>query len=94
MEQNQPNTWVRLYLEKQSENSSMPDSIVGVLSQETPNSYVLSKVLDYKENEDTFEMEAVEVEGYNFISRTYVWRCEVLNELPTSEPYNGTGGLG
>jgi hypothetical protein len=70
----------------------MPTHIVGVLTQETATSFVLTHVLE--ENDD---FEVVPSQGMSFISRTYVWRCEVLpyNPLSTDEnPYNGEGGLG
>lgn len=87
--------WVKLYLEKQSETSTMPPYIIGLLAEEKPGAYVLTKVLEYHENEDTYEMDAVEIPKIILVSRTYVWMCEVLGELPTTEqPYNGEGGLG
>jgi hypothetical protein len=87
--------WVRLHLERQSENSAMPASIVGFLSEETPGSYVLTKTIEYQEDEDTYEKVAVEVPTMLLVSRTYVWACEILGERhDTEEPYSGEGGLG
>lgn len=87
--------WVKLHLERQSENSTMPASIVGFLSEETPGSYVLTKTVEYQEDEETFENIAVEVPTMLLVSRTYVWACEVLGERhETEQPYNGEGGLG
>lgn len=87
--------WVKLWLERQSEASHMPEYIIGLLVEEKPGSYVISKVVEYHEDEDTFEMVAREVPKIMLISRTYVWACEILGELPSTEqPFNGEGGLG
>lgn len=88
--------WVRLHLERQSGESFMPPYIVGLLSSETPGTYMLTKVIEYRENEDELTMEPFEVAQHNHINKTYVWRCEVLGEqAPIDEtPYNGEGGLG
>lgn len=86
--------WVRLHLERQSESSSMPASIVGLLVEEKPGSYVLSKTIEYKEDSDSYDVIPVEVPMLMLVSRTYVWACEILGELPTSEVYKGEGGMG
>jgi len=87
--------WVRLHLERQSESSNMPDSIIGFLTDETPGAYVLSKVIDFEEDE-YYKVTPKEDNTINMINRTYVWRCEILGNMPTFEDYNGesTGGLG
>lgn len=88
--------WVRLYLERQSEGSFMPPMVVGLLSNETAGSYVLTKVLEYKENDD-YGLEPIIIDSHNHINKTYVWRCEVLGEKPPidEEPFNSDeGGLG
>ena len=89
--------WVRLWFVPQTEMTVMPPFIEGFLVEETPGSYVLSKVMVDHENEDTYQLERVEQVGYNFINRTYVWRCEVLGHNPAGSgevAYNGEGGLG
>ena len=84
--------WVRLHLERQSESSFMPPFIVGLLQQETMTHYVLSNVLEEDENGNLHERMELD-----FISKTYVWRCEILGErkpqIIHSEDYD-EGGLG
>lgn len=100
MNQLKPNgLWVRLYLEKQSNMSRMPDHVVGFLTEETPGAYVLSKVVTQSENEDTFEVVQKVEERIHFVNRTYVWCCEVLGatlpDLSLERPAeDGLGGLG
>jgi hypothetical protein len=89
--------WVRLHLERQSESSFMPPYMVGLLSNETPGAYVLTKVIEYRENEEEYTMEPYIIDQHNHVSKTYVWRCEVLGEKPPLDerPFNGEdGGLG
>lgn len=80
--------WVRLHLAPQSEGT-MPQMIIGKLDQETDRYFVLTNVLEASE-ERTHK---------DFISRTYVWRCEILGtqkpdlELDDDFGYEG-GGLG
>lgn len=87
--------WVKLYLERQSVDSTMPEYVVGFLFEETPGAYVLSKVLETVETED-FDFEDMITEGINMISRTYVWRCEILGNEPVAMKHqsNPSGGLG
>jgi len=86
--------WVRLHLERQSSSSFMPPYIDGLLTKETPTAYVLGKVIKIEENEDTMEVEYAEVTEVHFVSRTYVWDCQILGERPITGEYNGEGGLG
>ena len=81
-------------MEKQTESSMMPPYIIGILYKDTPTHYVLTRVLE--QNEETFELR--EREGFDFINKTYVWRCEVLGEerpydVTEDDGYEG-GGLG
>lgn len=77
--------WVRLYLVPQTEGTNtMPPSVVGLLTSDTPSHYVLNPMLESKQDEETYEESLVPV-GMNFINRTYVWRCNVLAEKPISE---------
>lgn len=91
----QNGAWVRLWLVPQTEGVEMPPYVEGFLIEETPGSYVLSRVIEERQNED-FDYEKVAIEEHNFINRTYVWRCQVLGYDPTAtvEGYNGEGGLG
>lgn len=77
--------WVRLHLVEQTAGSNMPDAIEGFLVEETPNSYVLHRVIEWDEDEDEF----VEADRMNLISRTYVWRCEILERSPLDDGSEG-----
>lgn len=94
--------WVRLFLVPQTDQlNSMPPSVVGLLTGETPGNYTLNPMLETTEDQDTFEEVYVPV-GINFVNKTYVWRCQVLDHKPdvTSVTENShrseedTGGLG
>lgn len=95
-EQKAQGVWVRLHLERQSEASFMPPYVEGFLTKETDRAYVLTKVMQERENEETFEIEYVEAVEHHHISRTYVWNCQVLGERPVAPVYSGSGsgGLG
>ena len=86
--------WVRLHLEKQSETSTMPESITGYMYGETAVNYALSKVIEYQEDEETYEILPVPVDKVMMINRTYVLGIEILGEQPPTTPFNGEGGLG
>lgn len=90
-----PGTWVKLHLERQSEGSTMPPYIIGFLTKESANAYVLTKVMLERYNDETFENEYIEAVQHHHVNRTYVWNCEVLGERPiATDNYNGEGGLG
>lgn len=81
MTQPQPQ-WVRLFLVPQTDQlNTMPPSVVGLLTSETGSSYVLNPMLEEQTDEDTFESVYVQ-SGMNFISKTYVWRCQILEHKP------------
>lgn len=90
--------WVKLYMEPQSERSLMPPFVIGILTKETPGQYVLVKVLDEVENDETGLFEVQPTEGMRFYSKTYVYCLEMMAEPPQlngfGEVYNGEGGLG
>jgi hypothetical protein len=94
--------WVRLHLVAQTESSNMPPHVEGFLTDETPGSYVLSKVIELVEDEETFEVERVATDRVELINRTYVWRCSVLDHSPLDDEGDGdagaflleTGGMG
>lgn len=94
--------WVRLHLVPQTETTNMPPYIEGLLTQETPGAYVLSQVIKLVTDDATYESELQVVNEMNFVNRTYVWNCVVLEQAPTTGPtsYNqglydiGGGGLG
>ena len=61
----------------------MPPFIIGILYQETVSHYVLASVV-----EETEDFEYRTRSELDFISKTYVWRCEFLEEKPDfSSPY-------
>ena len=89
--------WVRLWFVPQTEMTTMPPFVEGYLTEETPGAYVLSKVIVEQENEETYQIDRVELVEHNFINRTYVWRCQLLGRSPvgaSEDIYNGEGGLG
>lgn len=86
-----PGLWVRLHLEPQSPNSSMPPFIEGYLTKESDRTYQLTKVMKIFEDEETFEPEYREIEEHHHVNKTYVWDCEVLGERPIAPPYSGQG---
>jgi hypothetical protein len=97
------NPWVKLHLVPQTENNSaMPPFIIGKLESETPSSYVLSRVIERVETSEAFQY--MERKAMDFINRTYVWRVEILTEMPTVDELNASeagkyfddddGGLG
>jgi hypothetical protein len=86
--------WVRLHLERQSESSFMPPYVEGFLTKETDRAYVLTKVMQERENPETFDIEYVEAVEHHHVSRTYVWNCQVLGSRPVAPAYSGGGGLG
>lgn len=73
-------TWVRLHMVPQNENHAMPPFVVGILTKETANAYVLMKVLAEIETDDGWEIQPTP--NMHFINRTYVWACEVLADPP------------
>lgn len=74
--------WVRLFMVPQTEGTNtMPPYIEGLLLSETAGSYVLNPMLEKHEDPDTGELVNVAV-GMNFINKTYVWRCNVLEKKP------------
>lgn len=74
--------WVRLYLVPQTEGANtMPPFVEGLLLQETAGSYILNPMLETRHDEETYEPYNVPV-GMNFVSKTYVWRCQVLESKP------------
>lgn len=93
-ENQESGVWVRLYLERQNESSYMPPYIEGYLTKESATTYQLTKVVKAKEDEETFEVEYIEVAEHHHINKTYVWDCVVLGERPIAPAYNGEGGLG
>jgi hypothetical protein len=97
--------WVRLHLAPQTEDSSMPPYVVGLMTGETAAAYVLNpmleKVEEYDEEYgDIIATDTIAPIGMNFINKTYVWRCQILEEKPdidsmTSEDsLDSEGGLG
>lgn len=91
-------TWVRLHLVPQNENNAMPPFLVGILTQETKEHYVLMKVLSVEETDDGWD--TVQSPNMYFVNRTYVWACEVLAEPPQLSGFGEVytpdmgGGLG
>lgn len=81
---NIPNAqWVRLYLVPQSDHSPVPQSVVGLMIKETSDRYVLNPLLELAEDAN-FEPVYVPA-GMNFIHKTYVWRCQVLEGEPKAD---------
>jgi hypothetical protein len=74
----------------------MPPFIIGILQQETPVSYLLSNVLEQVADGDSFRL--VERKFPDYISRTYVYRTELLGVKPDldsyEEPLDYGGGMG
>jgi hypothetical protein len=72
----------------------MPPFIVGLLQQDAQASYVLSNVIEF----DDENMVWVERRELDFVSKTYVWRCELLGavkpEVPTDEDQEEGFGMG
>lgn len=93
---NKPSTWVKLYLEAQSSNTNMPDYVIGIMHSETPLAYCLVAMLVPQDVNG--EMQLVPKEkGMDFINKTYVWRCEILEEEPEfiiPDVVTEAGGLG
>jgi hypothetical protein len=94
--------WVKLHLVPQTEGTNtMPPYVVGLLTGDSPAHYVLNPMLEVQPDENTQELMFVPV-GMNFISRVYVWRCQMLAEKPDSDFLNAdnqeyedtSGGLG
>lgn len=90
--------WVTLHLEPQSERSTMPPAITGLLVRETATGYVLDKLARIVENEETYERRLTAVDERHHVNRTYVWDCEVHGETLASvmvdDNYSDEGGLG
>ena len=74
--------WVKLFLVPQTDHlNSMPPSVVGLLTGETPSSYILNPMLEESEDDETFDDVYIPV-GLNFINKTYVWRNQILDHKP------------
>lgn len=91
--------WVKLHLAKQSESCGMPPYIVGILQQETPASYHLSNVIEAVPDESRTVGYRVEERKFSdYISRTYVYRVELLGMRPDIDEFANMedygGGLG
>jgi hypothetical protein len=72
----------------------MPPFVIGLLTGETQDGrYILNPLLEPQENPETYEEEFVAA-GMNFINRTYVWRCQILDQKPETSEEQESGGLG
>jgi hypothetical protein len=68
----------------------MPDFIIGLLQESTPANYVLSNVIEEGEHG-----EPIERRDFDFVNRTYVWRCEMIGaQKPFVASEDDEGGLG
>jgi len=74
--------WVKLFLVPQTDHlNSMPPSVIGLLTGETPGSYILNPMLEPTKDEETYDTVYLSA-GLNFINRTYVWRNQILDYKP------------
>ena len=73
--------WVKLHLAPQTYETDMPSYVVGLLISEVPGQYVLNPMLELEHDESTGK-EAYVSAGMNLISKTYVWRCQILERKP------------
>ena len=81
MSEAQP-TWVKLFLVPQTDHlNSMPPSVIGLLTGETPGSYILNPMLEPTEDEETYDTMYASA-GLNFVNKTYVWRNQILDYKP------------
>lgn len=89
-----PKPWVRLHLVPQTEESGMPQWIVGRLEQELPQWIVLSNVIEADEDSG----EPMERKHRDMVNRTYVWRCEILGinkpKITSEADDEWPGGMG
>lgn len=86
--------WVMLHMAHQTPGTPMPHFIVGILEQELPGSYVLSRVLE-QEPDDAHPRGYIFVEStrMDYINRTYVYRLTVLgNHKPDMNLYDAVEG--
>lgn len=96
--------WVRLYLVPQTDHlNTMPPSVVGLMGGETQGGYVLNPMLEDLTDDEALDKVYTSV-GMNIISKTYVWRCQILDHKPEVSDVKSTefqksyeeddGGLG
>lgn len=78
-----PKPWVKLHLAKQSDSCRMPPWVVGMLQQELPGAYLLGSVLEMVPD-DGHPLGYIwqERKFPDYISRTYVYRVEILGAKP------------
>ena len=80
-----PKPWVKLHIMAQTEGSMAPPYIIGILQGESGTHYTLTNVIEYFDDEG----QPIERKYPDVISKTYVWRCEIIGDrLQLSEMDN------